>query len=241
MVGHLELVELDGSSTVRSVDGVDCASILAALAFVASLGLENREPSCAGAGVACCGEASTSASSGPEPTPPIRGSAGLGLDLLALGMRSSVIAPLVFGEVSVESPRLFAPLLRVALARGTGSAVAFPGGTAAFTWFFGRVEVCPVRIGSRVVAARPCLSVDAGALSAALEGVGDPTRGRVWLAANLAARVDWWLLRWLRVDAEAALGVPVLRDTFVVQAGADVYEPPRIFPSAELSLAAVFP
>jgi hypothetical protein len=121
------------------------------------------------------------------------------------------------GYVELESSRGLAPSARLA-AFGAANG-AFAGRSASFLIVAGRLDGCPVRLGSRTLSVRPCLAASLGLIRAEGISVADATvADRVWLDLSALAR-----LRWapgagrVFLEIDGGLAIPLLRSTFVFE------------------------
>jgi hypothetical protein len=135
--------------------------------------------------------------------------AGIALDTLAGGGG--------FGELESKSSRGFAPSSRFTLFAAENG--AFETRTASFLLVAGRLDFCPLRIGSAELSLRPCVAADIGYVSA--EGINAaPGRGlpgsEVWADAAALLRARWTPGRGrFFVEAEGGVFVPLNRSSFV--------------------------
>jgi hypothetical protein len=100
---------------------------------------------------------------------------------------------------------------------GEGSAgVAGTAAEAAFRWFIGRVEGCPVRLSIvGPLSATPCALFDAGALLADGETAYAPASStRPWIAPGLLGRLQVDVLGGLLFEAEGGVTFPLVRDVY---------------------------
>ncbi len=164
----------------------------------------------------------------PEPAPPplaarLRVGVGVAAEIAGLAAPTVVLAPAGLAEIVLDSPGLFAPLLRLGVARQEGGTVAVSGKDATFTWLLGQAAACPVRVRLiAAVAVRPCLGADVGAVSAVTSGAPQPTNpARLWADMSLEGRVEWRILDRVSLDIEGGLMVPIVRDSFVFEPTGD--------------------
>ena len=124
-----------------------------------------------------------------------------------------------FGELESRSLRWLAPSGRLTVFAAENGALA--SRTASFLLVAGRLDFCPVRVGSREVSLRPCAATDIGAVSA--QGINAaPGRGvrggeAGWDAAALL-RARWTPGKGrFFVEAEGGIFVPLNRSSFVYE------------------------
>jgi len=153
----------------------------------------------------------------PQPRP--RWRAGLGASFVTL----AGIAPDTltggggFVEIERESRRWLAPSVRLlGFAAENG---AFSSPVASFLMGGGRMDLCPVRVGSPDLSLRACVTADLGAVRA--EGLQVPAGGHgipsveAWFDAGALLRSRWVPGRGrLFVEAEGGMFVPVNRSTW---------------------------
>jgi hypothetical protein len=155
--------------------------------------------------------------SAPSPAP------AWGVDVGATFIAMGGIAPdtLVggggLGEIESGSRRWLAPSARITLFAATIEATTTS--TANFLLLAGRVDFCPLRIGSRYLSLRPCVAVDVGAVhaEAAIEGVAG---AEPWFDAAALVRARWAPGRGrFFVELEGGIFVPVNHSSFVLKDG----------------------
>jgi hypothetical protein len=121
----------------------------------------------------------------------------------------------VFAEVESMSRRVLAPSVRLAvLAAENGVFVSNPAD--GFRLLAGRVDVCPLRLGSRDLSLRPCVASDGGGLRA--EGIDVTTPRTVvvaWFDVALLVRGRWAPGRGrFFLEAEGGILIPVTYPNF---------------------------
>jgi hypothetical protein len=256
--GDLVIRDASGSSTHRVVTARTCRDVAAALALVAGLAVE-ASPDASPVAIAVVAPAPASTEAPPQaasPTAPplpmprafpradpspvflelrehrgFRFGAGVGVDVLDFGSTGAVLAPSAVLEVAYESEGPLSPVLRVEALRSFETTVQAGADKAAFSWFLGRAQLCPVRARwKRRVTVLPCLAESAGTLSVAATGVASAlTPTRPWFATDAEARVEWSVTHGFSLEVEGGAGVPALRDRFVFQPSPLVFQPSPVF------------
>ena len=131
------------------------------------------------------------------------------------------------------------PDTTISASQGTGS------GT--FSWTYGRAEACPIKltIATRL-AARPCVPLDVGAVSAGGNGeVNTSSHIRAWAAVGGLARLDWTLPLQGNTAAvlelQGGVAFPLVREDFQFQPSTPVYQAPVAAGLAGLGVGLRFP
>lgn len=220
--GQLMIRAADGSLSVREIPGTDCHEVLAAMALIVALEVDNR--------------------------PVMRvGSAEVGRAdsqnlFFALGARftgtSGAVPDLspgfaVYAEVAFATDRLFSPSFRVSGHRTVGtkraaSLASAPGSTATadFELLAGRLAGCPLSFAPvRALSVRPCAFVEVGKLNARGYNVvqEEPSRSLLWTAGGVELAIEFVPAGPFTLGAEAGALFPFLRDAFFFDPeGADV-------------------
>ena len=179
-------------------------------------------------------------------TPHLRVGVGGGMEALGFGAGGITFAPDVLVEGAYVRPSLLSPAARLefagSLPTSASAAVGTAVGSAAFHWLLGRGQVCPVRARWWHVAIVPCAAFSAGSVSATASGVSQArSQTRPWLAADLAARLEWAVFRILSLDVEGGAAVPTRRYEFVFQPSPLLYQPPAVYPFGSVHAVLTFP
>jgi hypothetical protein len=215
--GRLEIVDFDGTSSVREVEGRDCNEVADALALIAAIVIdpnarpaETREQADASAAAAAKAAAAAARPRPveevtmpqlipapvlvPRPKPeqseplPLR----LGL-IFQAGAVTPNLAPklgvaLVYGiEALLDRDDLLSPSLRLSLYRTRSGEIQTEFGKARFEWTTARVSACPVLWSWDNLGVRPCLIGDFGRLVAEGYETVDQAEESVFWAALGAA------------------------------------------------------
>lgn len=187
----------------------------------------------------------TSSTSGDPPSassPP--GRIEVGVQVEAAFVAGAVPSGRLFGDVSI-GPRegLFAPALRLAVARSLDVHRTAAIGGATLTWMSAGLDACPLRVVlARPVALRPCVGGSAGVLDASGNGfAGTVSRSRPWATLSALARLVWEPLPWLDLELEAGVIAPLFRESFFFAPSVSVYEAPAIAFLSRAGLGLRFP
>lgn len=179
----------------------------------------------------------------PLPSPP-RGRVEVGVQVEAAFVAGAVPGGRLFGDVSI-GPRdgLFAPALRLAVARSLDVARTAAIGGATLTWTSVGLDACPLRLAlARPVGLRPCVGGSAGVLDASGTGfAGTVSRSRPWLTLSALTRFVWEPLAWLDVELEAGVIAPLYRESFFFAPSVSVYEAPALAFLSRAGLGLRFP
>jgi hypothetical protein len=93
-----------------------------------------------------------------------------------------------------------------------------------FSTVAGRLEGCPVAVGSSALEVRPCLGLEVGfAMAEGLSAAGRGDSG-AWFAANFLGRLAWNAAPSLNVGFEAGASAPFIRYTFASESGGTWYQ-----------------
>ncbi len=230
--GRLVVRELDGSESLREVEGERCEDVLRTLAFVAALAIdpeasapppqpppveEPAEPSrevrpsrATRVRTRAIPPSPTERPAGWDPT--MRFGAQLGL---ATGVAPDVaMTGAFFVEVGATLLGATESSVRLGLLR-TAQDVEVEGGSAELGWWLGRLDVCPAHIAIDRVAIAPCGRFELGALDATGVGVmAARSEQRLWASIGAALRLRVAIGLGFGLEVEGALGAPLIRDVF---------------------------
>jgi hypothetical protein len=244
-VGRIEFLDEDGERVARVVSGATCDEVVSGIALVSALVLDARAESAESEQT----EREVSSNPAPqprepEPPPPQRYGFGVGIT----GGVESWIGPGAgyflqgFGEMS-GAPLVRRMRLGALRARASGSVA---DRRTRFTTLAVRVAVCPISFEFvSDLAFTTCLSTDLGTLEAETQRASSLAWVRTarifWAAAQLRPGVRWLLGRVLALEASGAVGVPLVRHTFVFNDPRQVaFDVPAIGAGAELGMSAQF-
>jgi hypothetical protein len=250
--GRLTVSARDGSSAIREVKAATCEQVSAALALVVAVAIDPQ----------ALIEAATPKSE-PVPPPPVppsappetaRPAAPTRIDRtarVAMGVRwdeVSGVTPLLrpvlrpFLEIVGDRPGVFVPGFRISFAWTHNAHVATASGAADFSWYVGRVEACPLRLGSVATSLTWCATFDAGALRVAGQDAPVNTaRARPWVSSGLSARGSARLWRWVFAELEAGAAAPWFKDRWLFADGSALYAAPPVSVWVGAGLGCRFP
>jgi hypothetical protein len=215
--GRLEIVDFDGTPSVREVEGRDCNEVADALALIAAIVIDpNARPAeTQQEADASAAAAAKAAATAPRPRPvaevtmpqlipapvlvprrkpeqsealPLR----LGL-IFQAGAVTRNLAPklgvaLVYGiEALLDRDDLLAPSVRLSLYETRSGELSTPSGKARFEWTSARVSGCPVMWSWENFGVRPCLIADFGRVVAEGYETEEPAKESVFWSALGAA------------------------------------------------------
>ena len=267
-VGQLDLQRADSSQYERAVNGVSCAEVANALAFVLALALGTKDPPAAPAEATpaqtpATPEAATLPAPAAPAAPPVlvasprlpeppgqrrrspwRFGGGIQLGARAGLAPSWLLVESAFVEARRVTTSPFAFALRAGFENAASSTVRDNNGTTDFSWWAGELEGCPAQLRLlQRLALRPCAGLHVGRLRAS----GHPTAGvarvqsKLWGDALAGLRLELALLPWLSLDLHAPMLLPFTPYQFVFNPNAPVYQVPRIASAGFLGLAGHFP
>ena len=224
VVGTLRVDELDGTSSVREVEGPRCDAVASALALFTALTIDGG-PTSSPARVAAPARPRPAL---PSARPRSSEAAGPSAPRVGIGALAGVfggLAPALSGGVepffdwSAWGRSGLAPSLRVAVAFAASPNIATRGGTVGFLWLAGRLSACPWAVALGPFTGRPCAGLDAGILHGQGGNIAHPAGStRPWIAPTLSARTHWAVAPTTSVEVDAGISVPLLRDQFVFDA-----------------------
>jgi hypothetical protein len=134
-----------------------------------------------------------------------------------------------------------APFWRLSVTHAERRGVVAPGGKASFAFTLPTLDACPVRLGPRALALRPCAFASLGMLSVSGDGtLQNETHARLYGAAGLAAWLGWRISETFEIIADGRVGAPFRRDQFAFD-GAVFFKTPTPGFSLGLGAAGGFP
>jgi hypothetical protein len=238
--GTLTVRDLDAQETSRSFSSARCDEVTSALALVAAAAIElraGRTPVEPRPKVEPPKELPPEVAVPAPPLAPRRGwLLGVGAHLGVTGGASS--RPLFGGAafVELENARdsVWSPLVRVGVKFVPGQDVPVGEAAARFSLVSAAAEVCPLEaLAASRVSLRPCVRLEAGALTASGLYLPDPkTATRPWLAPAVVGRVRVRTWGSLSLELEAAAAFPLVRDRFYFGPDATVHQVPAVTASA---------
>lgn len=236
-VGSLIATDAAGHRGQRSVSGRTCAEVAHALAFLAGLAIE-LGGSIESENPATAPPAPPPPPEPPPPSPPPRSSLPPSPPRPPLRWSPAVVAlaevrggigntprPATALGVDLEAVRTssISPVVRLAVVGGDG----FVEGTAgsARLWLLGgRLEACPVRVGTDGLALRPCAGVEAGAIWVrGMTPIAPRTPTVPWASAEATLRLRWIVTGGLFIEAGGGAMFPFLQQRYYAEPNAAVY------------------
>jgi hypothetical protein len=255
--GVLEIRERDGTATERRVKTGSCEETVSALALVAALALDptaglNAQPAppvtspTPPAVPLTHPEQAPACPVAPPAVPiaePAAGSYGSGIAFSLTG--GAAPRPLLGAGAFLEAGRAGAFAARLSLADYPAASVATDVGSARFTLLLARAELCRPLAVTPVVELSLCAGFEAGRHSAEAEvgaGVSRPDRQSATWAAPVGAFRIAIDLGPMRFETEGNLGVPLVREDFVVDVPEQktVYRAPAVEAGARFGLGMHF-
>ena len=171
---------------------------------------------------------------------------------LQLGARAGLapewaLVEAAFLEARRTSPGPFGFSARLAFMRAPSVAHTVASGTTEFAWWAARLEGCPVRLRLlEPVALLPCAGMHIGRLTAT--GKPSPEFGEgqevthTWVDGFAGLRLEVSLLRWLSLQAQAELLVPITRFQYVFEnPETPIYQVPAVAGGALAGVELRFP
>ena len=258
--GRLWIDDASRVGTARAVEGTTCSEVVGALALIGALAVDPRAstapvaptsraqtdagdalppapaPSKTAVSMAPPPTAQRAETPGPGPAPrpappPTRVGVAVGVQAEALFVAGAVGSGRVFGDLSFRSAdSIFAPAIRLAVARSLDVDRAAAIGGASLRWTVGSLELCPLRLRlAPPLALRPCAGAAAGALDASGTGIAaSSSRTRPWGALAALGRLVWEPLAWLDLELEAGATAPLVRESFFFTPSTAVYRAPPV-------------
>jgi hypothetical protein len=263
-VGQLALRRSDASSYDREVTGTSCTEVANALAFVLALALGTKEATASSAEPAPSAvvapppvpavkeppRASTAAQPTPRPAEERRSLWRLGAGA-QVGERGGLGASTITGSAFLEARRVahgpFGFTFRAGFSSAQTASRHDPNGTTNASWWAGNLEVCPLRLQLLgPLALLPCAGADVGRLrikgspSSAPGSSGDAA-SKLWVDGFAGVRLELSLARWLALEVQSDLLVPLTRYRFEFRPNTDAYRIPGLALAGLAGLAAHFP
>jgi hypothetical protein len=257
--GAVTLVERDGSTRTRRLKANTCEEAAEGLALIATvtldpdalLGAPEPEP-----------EPKPETKPEPEPKPQpkprpaparapprlqpedaarLRFSFGLGAAVLARVAPELAPGGSLEGALELNPGRVVSPFFRLSVAHAQRRDVDGGVGLANFAFTLPTLDVCPVRIGTRTFAVRPCAYGSVGVLKVWGEDAFQrETHSRVFASAGGALWLGFRLSEAIEIIADARAVVPLRRNAFAFD---DVvfWRTPTLGFSSVVGLAVGFP
>jgi hypothetical protein len=237
LVGRLRVVAGGATTATRTISGRSCEEVVPALGLMAALALASEGSAADGSPPDTRGPSHETREA--EPSPATAGPVSRSLWRLAAGGQAwgaatGAAGGGVFVEASGSDRRMGeagppATSYRLSASIGVLGTTAGPvEGTV--TWRLLDLDACPFPLA---VAARwsvtPCASLEGGSIEASARGVdAAQTVTRPWFAPGARLRLDWAPSDAVLIGLDAAVMVPLTRDTFEVGPALRVFQAPPI-------------
>jgi hypothetical protein len=240
MSGSLVL-RAGGKTGTREFEGASCSEVVAGLALVAAVDLDEAPPP------PIPETAAERIPAEPPPAPSPKPKTGLQIAVGAhASMTSGVSDGLLFGapvfiEINRRSLDLVSPSVRAIFEGTVSGQVVESVGALHFTWFTGAVEACPIRIGPAVLEMRPCARVELGALGASPRGVSfGHGATQPWASAGAVVRLAWAPTSMIFLEIEGGGRLPIVRPAFEFLPATTLYRVPSASALVETGLGLRF-
>jgi hypothetical protein len=245
--GTLEL-DVGNERAEREVSSPSCEEVLAALAVMAAIGLDQGAL-----------PAPAPAASPPTPLLPPSRSQPVDRDVvdvpptpkptrsgqspkfsLATGLetaanRSLIVTPILFGEVEFRAA--LAPAVRLGVGRSFQERVVTRHGTANVQWSELRFGACAKIFRVSTLRFGSCVEGNVGRLDAVVEGpLPFRSQSGWWSAAGASARLSWQPHSVFSFEVNGGARVPLLRYELFFEPATAVYEAPTLIPFAGAAL-----
>jgi hypothetical protein len=255
--GTVRVVSADGDPFERRIEAATCDEVVDALELVSALAL-GLEPSGLSSAPA------VPAPSSPPAARPVADRSPTGAEgetrspkqswHLGGGAHAAVITLLgpspqpgigAYLSVGAEGPSVWSPELRISALRLQSGTFETAVGSATLTLLTASVEGCPLRVPlGHDLALRPCGGLQLGSL----EGVGAGTalsnvrpQSLGWSSLFGVARIGWTFLRYLLLEADVGLVVPLAIHHIYFGPDTTIYDVPAVGALATAGLGAHFP
>jgi len=246
----LEVVEIDGSTTERTLVGRDCDEAVSAVALVVALAIEERaQERIEQAAIAV---EPLDATVEPEPViavvpvgAPWRTRIGASFVLAAGRTPDALFGADLWVAIRQESASgtIVGPSFRVALGAAHAASISVNGERAQFDWVTARLDGCPISIALTPDSfLEPCAVVEGGALIGAGVGVADArTAARPWVAVGGSVRLSWRIAAGLGLELGVGVLAPLIRDRFFFASGVTILQVPEVSGIFDLGLSWTIP
>jgi hypothetical protein len=245
--GVLVAFDSSGNEGSRRIVGDSCAEVSQALAFLAGIAIElggriDEEPP----------RATGPARPAPLPAPvpsvpavPVSAPSRVGVSAVLLAdVRGGFgPSPRPTGEIGIElsarEPH-WSPSARWLGFAGT-SEFGDRNGSALLRFGGGRLELCPLALGSASFVARACAGGELGAVVARGQIANEPKSAtKVWASAELSLRVQWFATRSFFAELGGGLVLPIVRTQYYFEPDRVLYTVPDASARAALGLGFLF-
>jgi hypothetical protein len=257
--GTVTVVEADGATRARKLKAKSCAEAMAGLSLIATVTLDPEALLSAAeeppppspplppppAPVAPPAAAAEPISAAPARPAPARAQYRVSFGLEAAVLVSLSPEPALGGGAAAAfelSPgELVSPLLRLSVAHVQRRHSPAGAGEANFAFTLPSLELCPVRLGPRVVGIRPCAYGSLGLIEVwGSGGVQSETYRRAAGSAGAGLLFSWRSSEAFEIIADGRGGVPFSRDEFAFDDVVFFRTRPLVF-SAVVGVAGGFP
>lgn len=231
--GTVTVVEADGKTRTRQLKAASCAEAVDALSLIATVTLDPD---------AFSGEPPPDEAPKPEevklpeeqpkpptkrkpppfrrapPSEPYRFSFGLAGTVLLEMAPEPAWGGTASAAFEINPGGLASPFWRLSLTHAQRRNITHKGATAGFAYTLPTLDVCPVRLGPRVLGLRPCAFGTVGLLKAWGEGTRrNETYSRLYGAAGVAVWAGLRVSEAFEIIADGRLALPFRRDEFALQ------------------------
>ncbi|MGC4094027.1 MAG: hypothetical protein QM756_40180 [Polyangiaceae bacterium] len=238
--GMLEIEDVEGSRTQRSIQGATCDEVLSGLALSAAVLVDPLA-----SGEARVQRVPTSKRRS-APAARLQGGLAVGVGLHQGFAPNAVIAEWIEARFGVRRSELRDFVLVVSFERTQTERAATPSGVGVFNHWGLHVGACSLRWPADAeLAARVCGGLDAGALDARGEMTVRPeTQRKLWLAPTLSGRIEAEPLKQLFLSLEGGLKVPLVRHRFYFEPegpATTAFEVPNVGFYSNVGVGVAFP
>lgn len=231
LAGSVTVIEPDGATRPRQLKAKSCDEAMAALSLIATVTLdpeallsepaEQPPPPVAAPPVTARKPATSRVPPRPAPRPspprePYRWSFGVEAAALVSSSPQPALGGGAAAAIEINPGQLLSPLFRLSFTHAQRRAVAVgTAGEANFAFTVPALEVCPVRLGPRVIGVRPCAYGGLGLLEVWGSGPGQSeSHQRATGSAGGALLLNLRLSEVFEIIVDARGGLPFLRDDF---------------------------
>jgi hypothetical protein len=226
--GTVTVVEPDGAIRARQLKAKSCEEAIEGLSLIATVTLdpdallgepppEAKPPNPAPKQQPKPRPPTSTAPTRPPVAEPPRYSFGLQAAMLVRVAPEPALGGTAFAAVEMHPARVFSPLVRLSVTHAQRRGLPAKDAEASFAFTLPSVDVCPLRLGPKLVAVRPCAYGSAGVLKVwGGETPQDETHLRFFGAAGASLLVALRVSEALEIVADGRVGMPFRRDHFGV-------------------------
>jgi hypothetical protein len=253
LAGSVTVVEPDGATRPRQLKAKSCDEAMAGLSLIATVTLdpeallnepaEEPRPTPVAPPPAAPKKPTPAPMPRSSPRKPHRWSFGVEAAALVSQSPDPAFGAGIAAAVELNPGELLSPLIRLSLAHAERRGISTgQGGEANFAFTLPALEVCPVRLGPRVLGLRPCAYGSLGLLRVWGSGaaIESESHERASGSAGGALLLGVRLSETFEIIVDARGGLPFLRDDFAFADVAFFRTRPLVF-SAALGVAGGFP